>query len=74
LFAEDELREWWNRQSDEHRSLLRRAAQHQILDPATVTLLFDTRCPVGPIGTQWEGQSDYTWIWPEDLLLFITAQ
>lgn len=74
LFAEEELQEWWQRQSNEHRAALIDAARHATLDPATVALLFESRCPVGPIGTQGDGQSDYTWIWPEDVLRFITGQ
>ncbi len=73
MFAEVELQEWWQRQSDEQRATLKDAARKKYLDPATIDLLFETRCPVGPIGTSWESKTEYIWTWPEDVLLFINA-
>ena len=49
-------------------------AENQLLDPPVVRLLFDTGCPVGPIGTQWESQPDYDWTWPSNVREFIAAQ
>ena len=74
VFAEKHLQTWWSARSDEQRARLKQAAQQSKLDPDTVKLLFDTGCPVGPVGTKWETQPDWDWSWPSDVRTFITQQ
>ena len=72
------LTKWWERRSDEQRATLKSAAEDNRMDTETRTLLIDTQCPVGPVGTRWEnppeGWTDYAWSWPNDVREFIKAQ
>lgn len=75
MFAEAHLKRWWARRlSDDQRAQLKEAAEKTMLDPAAVALLFNTECPVGPIGTRWETQPDWDWSWPHNVRDFVAAQ
>jgi hypothetical protein len=74
MFAENQLKEWWARRSEDQRAELQVAARKTSLEPPTVQLLLNTSCPVGPIGTKWESQPEFSWIWPEDVRAFVAAQ
>ena len=74
MFAEAELQKWWNRLSDDQKARVKRAAEHHQLDAAGTQLLIDTRCPVGPVGTKWEADPEYSWSWPESVRDFVVAQ
>lgn len=71
---EQHIQKWWDARSDDQRSTLKIAAEKRTLDRDTVLLLFDTRCPIGPIGTAWEGQTEWAWSWPGNVRDFINAQ
>ncbi len=75
MFAEAELQKWWDRLSDDQRILLKHAAENTKLEPATVKLLEDTRCPVGPLGGSWpeSDNPDWEWSWPPDVRDFVRA-
>jgi hypothetical protein len=73
VFAEAELKKWWDRLTDEQRVRVKAAAGEHHLDAAGTKLLLDTRCPVGPIGTKWESQPEYSWIWPESVREFVAG-
>lgn len=74
MFAEKQLQQWWTARSDEQRAQLKAAAQTRKLEQDTVTLLFDTGCPVGPVGTKWEPQPDWDWTWPSNVREFVLDQ
>jgi hypothetical protein len=68
------LRDWWAALSDTQRARLRAAVDADKLEPATVKLLAESRCPVGPIGTKWEAQPEFGWSWPLVVREFVRAQ
>jgi hypothetical protein len=70
VFAETQLRQWWERRSDDERARLKQAAEKRQLDPETVQLL----AHIGLAGPKWEMQPDWDWSWPEDVRAFIAAQ
>lgn len=75
MFAAAHLERWWvHRLSDNQRAQLKRATQTRVLDTPTVDLLLDTRCPVGPIGSKWEADLEWTWNWAFMVRDFVTAQ
>jgi len=74
MFAEKQLREWWGRRSEDQRAHLGTAAEKRKLDSATVDLLVSTRCPVGPVGTKWEADTDWDWSWPGNVQTFVRQQ
>ncbi|GJN99552.1 hypothetical protein NJB18091_30180 [Mycobacterium marinum] len=74
IFAEKQLREWWERLSTDQRAHLKKAAKNRKLESETVDLLVSTRCPVGPVGTKWEADPAWSWSWPENVQTFITRQ
>lgn len=74
LFAEPQLQKWWAARSEDQRATLKQAALKTTLEQDTVTLLFNTQCPVGPVGTKWETQPDWDWTWPGNVREFINAQ
>ena len=74
MFAEKQLREWWERRSEEQRARLKTAAENRMLDADTVDLLTSTGCPVGPVGGKWEADRDWDWSWPGDVQTFIKQQ
>jgi hypothetical protein len=74
MFAEKQLREWWERRSEDQRARLKEGAEKRQLDSDTVDLLVSTQCPVGPVGTKWEADPDWDWSWPDNVRTFITEQ
>lgn len=74
VFAETHLRKWWDRRSDDQRARLKQATENHRLEPDVVTLLMDTQCPVGPIGTRWESDPEFAWSWPDDVRTFVREQ
>jgi hypothetical protein len=74
IFAEPQLQQWSAARSDEQHASLKQAAQSHQLDADTVKLLFDTQCPVGPVGTNWEAEPEYDWSWPESVRTFVATQ
>jgi hypothetical protein len=71
---EAHLQKWWDRLSDDHRTRAKQAAQTHRLDSSETRLLLDTGCPVGPVGTKWEADPDYSWSWPEPVRQFVIDQ
>jgi hypothetical protein len=71
---EKHLQKWWDRLSDDQKDRVARAAEKHQLDAAGKQLLLDTGCPVGPVGTKWEADPDYSWSWPESVRTFVTEQ
>ncbi|MDG4667988.1 hypothetical protein [Mycobacterium sp. 236(2023)] len=71
---EKHTREWWSRLSDEQRATVRAAAAASRVDEQIFKLLATTRCPVGPIGTAWEAETDYSWSWPHGIRTFVASQ
>lgn len=57
------LERWWEGLAPDTREVLIEATDVEDLAPATVSLLIQTSCPVGPVGTQWEGDNGYAWSW-----------
>jgi hypothetical protein len=68
------IRGWWSGRNDDQRQALTEAAQQDRMDAATMRLLLDTGCPIGPIGSKWESQANYGWMWPQSVRSFIVAQ
>jgi hypothetical protein len=68
------LEQWWASRSDDQRQALTESAQRDRMDAATARLLLGTGCPIGPIGSKWETQPDYSWMWPQSVRAFVTAQ
>jgi hypothetical protein len=68
--VENHLNRWWGARSGDQRAELKVAAESD--DPAA-TLLIETGCPIGPVGTAWQGD-DYHWSWPESVREFVTNQ
>jgi hypothetical protein len=73
MTIEQHINEWWSDRSEEHRQTLTAAAAADRVDGATVRLLIETRCPVGPVGTTWESQPDFGWTWPNSVRTFIAG-
>ena len=71
---EPHLQKWWANRPDDQRKALAEAAEADRMDDSTVKLLVDTRCPVGPVGTSWESQPNYSWHWASTVRDFILAQ
>jgi hypothetical protein len=74
MTIDSHLQQWWTSRSDDQRKALTEAAQQDRTDASTVRLLLDTGCPVGPIGSKWETQPEYSWMWPPSVRTFIAAQ
>lgn len=74
MTIDSELKKWWARRSDDQRAALKQAAEKHTMDAPTVELLFDTSCPLGPVGTKWESQPEYGWSWPETVRTFVAEQ
>jgi hypothetical protein len=74
MTIESELHKWWASRPRDQRKKLTEAAQQDQMDGPIVRLLLDTGCPVGPIGTKWESQPEYSWGWPQSVRAFIVAQ
>lgn len=74
----DSVVKWWDGLNQDQRSRVKQAAEgaagkHNVgLDG--VQALIDTRCPVGPVGTKWEDNTEYAWAWPESLRQFVIDQ
>lgn len=66
--------QWWDRLNNDQRSRVQQAAENHRLDPAGVKALIDTRCPIGPVGSRWEADPEYSWTWPESLRQFVLDQ
>ena len=60
--------------SDDQRARVKAAADDDQLDADGTRLLLDTGCPIGPVGTKWEAEPEYSWSWPESVRTFVTAQ
>lgn len=73
MTREADLRDWWERRTDDQRAQLQQAARRGTLEPSTFKLLFDTGCPNLPPMTQWRGQEPASY-WPSELRKFIAAQ
>lgn len=65
---------WWTGLSPATREDLTGATEADALDRAIVTILIETRCPIGPIGTKWEHDTEYSWTWNERVRDYITDQ
>jgi hypothetical protein len=74
MFAEAELLKWWNRLSDDQKTRVKEAAERHQLDSEATRLLLDTSCPVGPVGTKWESDPEFSWSWPESVRTFVAEQ
>jgi hypothetical protein len=74
VFTEAEVQKWWDRLSDDQRTRVKTAAEEHNLDAAGTQLLVDTGCPIGPVGTKWESEPEYSWIWPESVRAFVAEQ
>ncbi len=57
------LDEWWGARPESTRESLRAAAKEGRMDAETVRLLIESRCPIGPVGSKWEGADEYSWMW-----------
>lgn len=68
------LAEWWDRCSDGQKEALADSANANRMDEDTILLLFNTRCPIGPVGSKWAEQPDYSWNWPSTAREFVRAQ
>ncbi|MDT5215884.1 MAG: hypothetical protein QOK18_4123 [Mycobacterium sp.] len=68
--VDDHLNRWWGARSEEQRSALKVAAES---DAPAAALLIATGCPIGPVGTAWQGD-DYRWTWPESVREFVASQ
>jgi hypothetical protein len=74
MTIDNHLQQWWAARSNDQRRALKEAADEDRMDAATVRLLLDTGCPIGPIGTKWlASDSDYGWTWPQSVRTFVTA-
>lgn len=72
--AATKLQQWWATRSDDQRQALKEAAQQDPMDSATAHLLINTGCPIGPIGSKWDSQPEYGWMWPQNVRTFVAAQ
>lgn len=72
MFAERQLEQWWNRLSEDQQARAKAAADKHQLDADGTRLLLDTGCPIGPVGTKWEADPDYSWSWPESVREFVS--
>jgi hypothetical protein len=68
--VEDHLKRWWGARADGQRAELVAAAAS---DEPAAALLIETGCPIGPIGTAWQGDA-YQWSWPESVRKFVLDQ
>jgi hypothetical protein len=71
---EDDVAKWWERLNDDQRSRVKQAAEKSDTDADGAKVLIDTRCPVGPIGTRWDNNPEYSWTWPESVRQFVLDQ
>ena len=69
-----ELQKWWDRLTDDQQVRVKAAAEHHDLDAAGTKLLIDTRCPVGPVGTRWDTDPEYSWSWLESVRRFVVER
>lgn len=69
-----ELKQWWERLSDDQKNRLRSAAVADRREPSDPQLLVEAGCPYGPIGTKVGSEGDYGWTWPESIREFIAGQ
>jgi hypothetical protein len=74
MFAEAQLQKWWARRSDDHGHNSNRPYSRPGWNRPRVELLVNTECPVGPMGTKWESQPEWDWIWPSNVRTFVAAQ
>ncbi len=54
---------WWSNLPVETKKQLSSAAESSHLSPAAARLLIESRCPLGPAGTSWNGSSELSWSW-----------
>jgi hypothetical protein len=74
VYTDAQLRKWWGRLSDGHRTHLREAIRDDDLEPTTVSMLAETKCPVGTAETTWNAQPEYGWSWPTTVRTFIAER
>jgi hypothetical protein len=74
MYAEARLRKWWDRLTDGQRAHLRAAIEEDDLEPTTVSMLAETDCPVGHVGTTWDAQPEFGWSWPAIVREFVTER